>query len=322
MGYSREAYEYALTQVARRQEAARREAEARQIKLENEMPEWKTLEERLSQVGLAAVKAATSLADTDRLTVLRAEYEDLSQKRKALLAAKGIKEEDLLPRYTCPVCHDGGYHEGKLCDCARKLARQYEFERMSKQMPLAASTFDKFDLSYYDGKDKDAMAQTLDYCKQYAADFSLDAPSLLMHGKTGLGKTHLSLAIVNEALNKGYGAVYAPAQTLLDKIERERFRRGEEESDTLGLLTECDLLVIDDLGAEFRTAFTEAAIGNLLNNRVLAGKPTIISTNLTAAELNDAYGERVMSRILGYYQRLAFVGADVRQQKRMRGIRP
>ena len=105
-------------------------------------------------------------------------------------------------------------------------------------------------------------------------------------------------------------------------MEKERFGRGEEESDTLALLSECDLLVIDDLGAEFRTTFTGAAIGNLLNNRVLSGKPTIISTNLTASELNDAYGERVMSRILGYYHRLAFVGADIRQQKRMRGIKP
>ena len=140
-----------------------------------------------------------------------------------------------------------------------------------------------------------------------------------MHGKTGLGKTHLSLAIVNEVLALGYGAVYAPAQTLLDRLEREHFGRSEE--DTLALLTECDLLVLDDLGAEFRTSFTEAAIGNLLNNRVLSGKPTIISTNLTAAELNEAYGERVMSRILGYYHRLAFTGADVRQQKRMRAAK-
>lgn len=322
MGYSREAYEFALAKVAARKAAAERDAEARRAALEATLPEWKALEERLSAVGLAGVKAAAALAGTKELQAIRAEYEDLTRRKTALLAQKGLSQDDLLPRYACPLCGDTGYADGKLCDCARKLARQYEFDRMSRQMPLAASTFDAFDLSYYAGPDRKAMEEILAFCRKYAAEFTPAAPSLLMHGKTGLGKTHLSLAIVNGVLDKGYGAVYAPAQTLLDKLEKERFGRGDEDSDTFALLSECDLLVIDDLGAEFRTTFTGAAIGNLLNNRVLSGRPTIISTNLTAAELNDAYGERVMSRILGYYQRLAFTGADIRQQKRMRGIKP
>ena len=322
MGYSREAYEYARTQVAERKAAAERDAEARRAALETSLPEWKALEDRLSAVGLAGVKAAVGLAGTRELQVFRAEYEDLLRQRTALMAQKGLSEDDLLPRYVCPLCGDTGYVDGTLCDCARKLARQYEFDRMSRQMPLAASTFAAFDLNYYTGPDRKAMEDVLAFCQKYAEEFSLNSPSLLMHGKTGLGKTHLSLAIVNGVLDKGYGVVYAPAQTLLDKLEKERFGRSEGDSDTFALLSECDLLVIDDLGAEFRTTFTGAAIGNLLNNRVLSGKPTIISTNLTAAELNDAYGERVMSRILGYYQRLAFAGADIRQQKRMRGIKP
>lgn len=319
MGYSREAYEYALEKVAARQSEALRQAEKRREALARSIPGWEALERRIDEVGLAAVKAAVALSGTEKLQSLRAEYDDLMLKRQMLMAENRVTQDDLLPHYTCPLCHDGGYREGKLCDCAKKLARQFEYDRMSRQMPLKESTFEAFDLSYYDGSDRKQMEQTLDFCLKYANNFSLASPSLLMHGKTGLGKTHLSLAIVNVALERGYGAIYAPAQTLLDRLEREHF--GRSEGDTLPLLTECDLLVVDDLGAEFHTAFTEAAIGNLLNNRVLNGKPTIISTNLTAAELNDTYGERVMSRILGYYHRLAFTGADIRQQKRMRAAK-
>ena len=47
------------------------------------------------------------------------------------------------------------------------------------------------------------MEQILRYCKAYAAQFSMESPNLLMQGGTGLGKTHLSLAIAHEAIEKG-----------------------------------------------------------------------------------------------------------------------
>ena len=51
---------------------------------------------------------------------------------------------------------------------------------------------------------------------------------MFFQGKTGLGKTHLSLSIAKEVIRKGYNVLYTPAQTLLETLERERFRRGEE----------------------------------------------------------------------------------------------
>ena len=314
MGYSKQAYEYALEEVRRRQADARRDAERRRAEVEAALPAWRETERALSEIGLAAVKAATSFSGTYTVKALRAEYDALNEKRIQLLAANGLTDADFEPKVTCAACGDTGYADGKLCDCVKNLARQYEYDRMNRQMPLKDSTFETFDLGYYQGADLVQMRQTFEFCRRYADAFSSASPSLLLYGKTGLGKTHLSLSIVNRALDAGFGVIYAPAQTLLHQLEKEHF--GRSEGDTLELLTECDLLVIDDLGAEFRTAFTEAAVGNLLNNRVLNGKPTVISTNLTADELNEAYGERVMSRILGYYHRLPFVGADIRQQKR------
>ena len=77
----------------------------------------------------------------------------------------------------------------------------------------------------------------------------------------------------------------------------------------------CDLLVLDDLGAEMTTAFSKAALYNLINTRLLCKKPTIINTNLTIKEIEARYSARVASRLIGNYNANKFLGDDIRQQK-------
>ena len=80
-------------------------------------------------------------------------------------------------------------------------------------------------------------------------------------------------------------------------------------------ILDCDLLIIDDLGSEFSTQFTVAAIYNIVNTRINRSKPVIISTNLTKNELETKYTQRVTSRIIGGYVSLLFLGKDIRQIK-------
>ena len=134
-----------------------------------------------------------------------------------------------------------------------------------------------------------------------------------MQGSTGLGKTHLSLAIARAAIDKGFGVIYGSVQNLMAKLEQDRFGRGNEGESAKAML-ECDLLILDDLGTEFTTQFVTASMYNLVNSRLLAAKPTIISTNLSMKDLNDKYTERFTSRIIGGYDRLVFLGRDIRQQ--------
>ena len=106
-----------------------------------------------------------------------------------------------------------------------------------------------------------------------------------MQGGTGLGKTHLSLAIANAAVQKDFGVIYVSAQNMATSLERERFGRGLEDGNTNALILGCDLLILDDLGTEFATSFVDASIYNIVNTRLMAGRPTIISTNLSLYEL-------------------------------------
>ena len=138
-----------------------------------------------------------------------------------------------------------------------------------------------------------------------------------MYGKTGLGKTHLSLAIAAEVSKKGYKVIYGSAQNLLRKVEKEHFSGGDDE--TINSLLECDLLVLDDLGTEFESKFNASQVYNIINTRLNFSLPTIISTNLTMSELEGRYEQRVVSRLIGEYDVLMFIGNDVRQLKKKIG---
>ncbi len=313
MGFSKEAYESALDTVKQRRNEAERRAERKKDEIYSAVPALTELEGQISRVGLAAVRAAAALNGTDRLLELKEVYTSLESQRDALIKQCGFTQTDFLPAYTCTRCEDTGYCDGYICSCAKELARRFEYEKLNRYMPLDKSTFELFDLDYYSGENKAKMKDIYDFCKGYAENFKTDSTSLLFHGKTGLGKTHLSLAIVNEVLGRGFGVMYSSAQNFLERLEKEHF--GRADGDTMELLCGCDLLIIDDLGAEFQTAFTVSAVHNIINSRIMNGLPTIISTNLKPDEITKAYGERVMSRILGNFKRFEFKGNDIRQKR-------
>ena len=227
----------------------------------------------------------------------------------------------MTPQYQCSLCRDTGFVDGRICSCFKNLQRRMAYERLSMSVPLENSTFEGFSLEYYqeDERTYKQMEKVFYACKNYADKFRADSPSLLFKGGTGLGKTHLSLAIAGKAIEKGFGVVYGSAQSFAVALERERFDRDlPEDGGTDAQLAECDLLILDDLGTEFPSAYVNAALYNIINTRMMAGRPTIISTNLSLKELEQRYSQRFASRVTGYYGKLEFLGKDVRVQKRLR----
>ena len=115
-------------------------------------------------------------------------------------------------RYACPLCKDEGYVDGKMCSCMKQLLRDEAYQRLNALSPLSLSSFDTFSLNYYGEAPlkaggippKKRMEDIYRYCKNYAANFDPQlSPSLLMQGATGLGKTHLSLAIARSWKRNG-----------------------------------------------------------------------------------------------------------------------
>lgn len=319
MPYSKETYKKAEQELSKRRSNALAEREEHHRTAVKKVPEILEAEECMSKAGLSTIKAlGMGTSDAKEYIKKLAEINFEAQtKRKLLLESGGFPEDWLEVKYTCSVCEDTGFVNGVMCKCFKNLVKSMEYEKLCSKLPIENCRFDNFKLDFYpDGgstSPKKRMESVLTYCKAYAADFSSNSPSLLLYGKTGLGKTHLSLAIVGKAVEKGFSVIYSSAQNLFNQLEKEKF--GRSDANTEESVLECDLLIIDDLGAEFTTQFTVSALYNIVNSRELEGKATIISTNLTPERFGTVYSERIASRILSNYVMLYFDGSDIRQIK-------
>ncbi len=326
MGYSNRIYERAEMELQRRRSRAQSEQKKRHEEAVKKIPRLLELEKEMADTGIAAVNAITMGEDAHKYINALAKQNLAAQaERKSLLVKAGYPQDYLEMQFVCEKCEDNGSVSGIYCDCRATLLRTLAFSELSELSPVTNSTFESFDLNYYPKNiDPDTsispynrMKEIYNFCKDYAEDFDTTSPSLFLHGKTGLGKTHLSLAIAGLAVNKGFGVIYGSAQNLLSKLERERFSRSYEyKGNAEQSLLECDLLILDDLGAEFSTSFTISAIYNIINTRISREMPVIINTNLTPEELEQKYSQRITSRIIGNYISLQFCGRDIRQLKK------
>ena len=205
------------------------------------------------------------------------------------------------------------------------MVKKAAADELNSTSPLKLSSFDEFDLSLYDDTEqtklgataRKVMAKNLSICREYAENFHLPYTSLLIRGRTGLGKTHLSLSIASVVLQKGYSVIYCSAPDIFRKLEREQFGNAQGDADTLEMLIKTDLLVLDDLGAEFDSKFYRSALYNIINDRINYSLPMIINTNYELAELEERYGERIYSRMATMDMPI-FIGSDIRAIRKRR----
>lgn len=279
--------------------------------------------EELALIGLKLKKNGAEAAlltlngDTEGTEAIMRESVALADRKKELEAEIGLTAQ----RPECNECNDTGYIGSWLCSCVERIARRLAYSDLAGQAPLEQSTFENFDLNYYPDEKNETgsfprkrMTAIYGFCRDYAAGFTTASESLLFLGGTGLGKTHLSLAMAGEIIKKGYGVIYGTAQNLFNQMSREHFSYSNDDR-MLEEALACDLLIIDDLGTEFSTQFTQSCVYNIVNTRILRGKPTVISSNFTLVELEKIYSPRIMSRIIGSYTMKKFNGSDIRQIK-------
>ena len=137
------------------------------------------------------------------------------------------------------------------------------------------------------------MEKLLHYCENYAKKFSSKSPNLLFMGHTGLGKTHLALAIADAVLGGGHDVLYTSAAALAARLGREHFD-FDSGDEWLNACQEADLLILDDLGTEYITPLTISVLYELINTRMLTERPTIYTTNITDQSVFVArYTEKV-----------------------------
>ena len=304
-------------------EGLRRDAYARQPKLER-------LDRQLQQTMAQLVAAALRQGEDPARAVREVRERNLAiqQERAVLLGALGLPEDALDDKPACPLCGDTGWQGAKMCRCLRELCAREQIAELSKLLDLGEQSFDTFRMDYYSQSPwpggtspRENMELVYEVCLNYAQKFGrFPIRNLFLTGAPGLGKTFLSACIARTVSEKGHSVVYDTAGNIFAQFEARKFQRdsadGQEARDETRRYLNCDLLILDDLGRELVTQFTQSALYELVNSRLVGEKHTVISTNLTLEEAARRYPPQIASRLEGEYHALHFFGDDIRLLKK------
>lgn len=317
-----ELYQEAMRAVALRRQTARANAEDARAAAEAAVPALRHAEEEVRVRGVRCALAGASGKDR---TAAAAALAKAKQELTALLASSGRPADALEPHFTCKKCQDTGTFEGHTCICVHKLMQKLRREEIESLSSLSISSFDTMELRYYPNTMDDKLGEPvrsymgglLAELRAYAEEFDRSSESLMLFGNAGLGKTHAALAIAGIVLEKDFDVIYVSSPDFFSKLEALHFGAdpGGEEETLLQTAAVADLLILDDLGTEFNSSFFLSTLYSLLNNRLGAHLPTIVTTNITdGALLEKLYTEKISSRLSAFVPCL-FAGQDIRSQK-------
>ena len=319
MAYSAEVVKRARERLAQARED--RESENRQHLAEAyaRVPRIRDIDIQLRRTMAQAAQAAFLQGSDGKELLEQARQENLAlQREREELVRQFFEEGYLDDSPICRLCGGTGYVGSTMCECLTELCRQEQKKEIS--ILAGKESFSQFRLDYYPDRidpmygasPRTIMERNFQTCKRYALYFSQNAGNLLFVGGTGLGKTFLSACIARTVADRGFSVAYETAAHLFGNLEKARFNPTEDSRREAEKYTSCDLLILDDLGTEMPGQFVTAALYSLLNDRLLAGKPMVISTNLNVEEMNRRYSPQIASRLHGGFTRLTFVGEDIR----------
>ena len=325
MAYSQEVLRLAQERLAKENADKRSQYNQRLWEAYEKVPRIREIDMQLRRtMALAAQTAFTQGGDAAAaMEQVKAQNLSLQSERKTLVEANfapGWLEDGI-----CLKCGGSGFVGNTMCDCLRAVCRQ-EQKNVIAKLTTGAERFENFRLDYYSQvadpnlgvSPRQVMEKVLVYAKRYTESFT-PGMNLLFVGNTGLGKTFLSACIANEMTDKGLSVAYESAPQLFEKLNRNHFTPDEESARQVQELKSCDLLILDDLGTEMTNSFVVSALYSLVNDRLLAGKSMVISTNLNVSEIGQRYSPQIASRLQGGFKNLVFLGEDIRV-KMNRGI--
>lgn len=194
----------------------------------------------------------------------------------------------------CEACSGNGwtYSDGtaKRCPCQREKRILRELPPLYRQAKLA-----------------DFSAEVQEHVRRW-----LDSPGtgLLLSGTVGSGKTHLASAIVRERIGRDDPASFRRMADLYAAL-RESFRLNTSEAEVLRPYVDARLIVLDDLGAGGLSDFERRSTLEILEQRLIQERPTIVTTNWSLPEIGEKMDDRIASR-LATYTILRLAGSDRR----------
>lgn len=328
MSLTRTQYNQIMSRYDERQYENRRRERERLDEINRVIPEWSALAGQLPASASARVRAQLLHGAQPDEASRFPSPEEIRRKKEALLLRYGYPADYLAPLYYCPDCRDTGYIESKKCRCFKQMELQILYDQSGLKEILDRENFSVFDDSLYSNDEANAengvtpfqnIHSVLNECLSFIDSFQKRPNNLLFYGPPGTGKTFLTNCIAKELLQKGFSVIYLSSGELFDLCAKASLRANvaPEVETSYDSLFSCDLLIIDDLGAELSSKFKTATFFELVNERLLKKKSLIISTNLALGDISECYGERVFSRIVSCFTLLYLFGDDIRLKKKL-----
>ena len=315
-----------MTDYNKKRLKASHEAELKREKLHESLPRLAEIDKEMKLFSINLSKVFLSRPeDLDaQVNKLRQEIEDLKKERQLIYEKNKISRDYLDIEYECQKCSDTGYSpDGKRCSCFNRQIIDNLFQVSNMVKMLEKENFNTFDINIFSNESyknekltpRQNMYYILEISEDFCSNFHDTGMNLLFYGGTGLGKTFMCNCIANELLNKEISVLYQTSFSLFETVENHKFNKLNESEENLmnyNMIFDCDLLIIDDLGTEVSNSFTNAELFNIINERMITEKRTIISTNLSLEQLRDTYSDRITSRIFNNFVPLKFYGKDLR----------
>lgn len=289
------------------------------------IPEMAALDRQLADNSVTF--AIRSLSDPSAsLEGLESSNQQIIDKKAKLLAQNGYPSDYLQIQYSCPLCQDTGFVENRKCSCFTKALTEMLYNDSNIKNAITSQNFDTFRFDYYSPEPNangvsplSNIKEAVQTAKEFVNKFDRVQQNLLIFGNTGVGKTFLCNCIARDLMDYGHSVVYQTAYELFDTLAKHKFSGDEDDmsDEKYACIFDCDLLIIDDLGAELPNSFTTSELYRIINERLLRRKAVIISTNLSLDLIRDIYSERILSRIVKDYTLVRIFGEDIRFKKKI-----
>ncbi len=308
---------------AQRQSDNQREEERRRMEVSAVCPEIADAMEARQNLIFASIQGI--LKGNAAAEDIPQRMDVLNRRVASLLRQHGFAQDYLDPVCKCKICQDTGYVGETIRDQCECFKQEF-YRRLYQQMGLPESTtqsFEGFNSELFSAEklpgksysQRELMTVIRKNCESYADKYpAVPVKDMLLMGQSGLGKTYLMHAMAKRLIQRGVNVLIISAYKF-HEIARKAYMTGD--SAAMDDLLSADVLMIDDMGAEpLMENITIVQWFNLINERQLRGKGTVISTNLMEDELKRRYTERIASRLLGGSQcrLIQFAGGDVRRR--------
>lgn len=220
----------------------------------------------------------------------------------------------------CPYCRKRKEDE----QLRKDAIAERENMRVAKAKSYSVIPYELENISFRDYKPENQTQQAAYDSSVKFANGELDKTTLFFQGDTGLGKSHLSYCIHQHFINDRKASIFIDLPSLLSEIRstygNKNDYRARTQDDIMNALKEAELLVLDDIGAEYvkpdangYESWAADILFQIANSR--QGKKNIYTTNFSSKDLTRKYGmmsKRIISRLMNNSKVIKVEGKDHR----------